>query len=109
LLALDADLLAKPDCGAWLVEVAQAQVERTFPTSPRFEMEPDKQQVKARILTGGPDRVDDLAQLTVIEGTAAIREASWLLQLSRRVPGDKIRPFGTGEERSQCSDTALAG
>jgi hypothetical protein len=36
-------------------------------------------------------------------------EASWLLQLSGRVPGDEIRPLGPGEERSQRSDTALAG
>ena len=53
-----------------------------FPTSTRFEMEPDEQQVEVRILACGPDRVDDVAQLTVVEGTAAIREASWLLQVN---------------------------
>ncbi|HVA09112.1 MAG TPA: hypothetical protein VNG12_20445, partial [Acidimicrobiales bacterium] len=66
-------------------------------------MEPDEQQVEVRILACGPDRVDDVAQLTVVEGTAAIREASWLLQLSGRVPGDEICPLGAGEDRSQCS------
>jgi len=59
-------------------------------------MEPDEQQVEVRILACGPDRVDDLAQLTVVEGTAAIRQASWLLQLSGRVPGDEICPLGAG-------------
>jgi hypothetical protein len=109
LLALDAELLAKPDGGVCPVEVAQPQVERTFPTSPRFEMEPDEQQIEVRILTCGPDSLDHLTQFAIVEGTAAIRETSWLLPLSRRAPGDKIRPFGTGEERSQCSDTALPG
>jgi hypothetical protein len=109
LLALDAELLAKPDGGAWLVEVAQPQVERTFATSPRFEMEPDEQQVKVRILACGPDCVDDLTKFAIVEGTTAIREASWLLQLSGRVPGDEIRPLGAGEERPQRSDAALAG
>jgi len=61
------------------------------------------------ILAGGPDRVDDLAQLTVVEGTAASGEASWILQVSSRVPGDELRPLGAGEERSQRSDAAFAG
>jgi hypothetical protein len=109
LFAFNAELLAKPNGGAWPVKVAQPQVERTFASSPRFEMEPDEQQVKVRILAGGPDRVDDFAQLAVIEGTAAIREAPWLLQLSGRAPGDDICPLGPGEECSQRSDAALAG
>jgi hypothetical protein len=100
LFAFNAELLAKPNGGAWPVEVAQPQVERTFATSPRFEMEPDEQQVEVGILACGPDRVDDLAQLAVVEGAAAIREASWLLQLSSRVPGDEIRPFRAGEQPS---------
>jgi hypothetical protein len=66
LFAFNAKLLAKPDSGAWPVEVAQPQVERTFATSPRFEMEPDEQQVEVRILACGPDCVDDFAKLAVI-------------------------------------------
>jgi hypothetical protein len=84
LFAFNAKLLAKPDCGAWLVEVAQPQVERAFPASTRFEMEPDEQQVEVRILACGPDRVDDLAQLTVVEGTAAIRAAGFRVTRSAR-------------------------
>jgi len=109
LFALDPEFLAKPDGGSSPVEVPQAEVQPTFPTSARLQMEPHEQQVEVRILTCGPDRVDDLAQLVVFEGATTIGEAARLLQLSGRAPGDEACPLGAGEESAQCPDAVLAG
>ena len=91
-----------------LVEVPQAEVQPTFAPSPRLQMEPDEQQVEVRILTCGPDRVDDLAQLVVFEGATTIGEATRLLHSRGRAPGDEASSLGAGEERAERPDAVLA-
>lgn len=54
------ELLSQPHCGATIVEVTKAHVERALPARARLEMERHQQQVEVGITAGGADRIDQL-------------------------------------------------
>jgi hypothetical protein len=72
-------------------------------------MESYEQQVKVGILTGGPHRIDNFAQLVIFEGPTSIGEAARLLQVSGWTSWDESCALGTSEKSAQRADAVLAG
>ena len=109
LFALGVVLFPKPDGGPGGVDVAASEVEGALASGAGLEVEPDEQQVEARVGPCAPDGVDEVGELPVVEGPSSTCRAERLAERGSGVGGDVSGVDGAGVEGAGGSDAGLSG